>query len=515
MKKNYTSPEIIMAKDKLPLYEKLLLIFADKVKKEPDLEFLQDFFKEFPESNIYLVGGMVRDAALGLKKMAKDFDFVVNKIKLDDLIRFLEQRGKVDLVGRNFGVLKFTPKDSDLPEAIDIALPRKESAGGSGGYRDFDVQSDPNLKVEEDLSRRDFTVNALALEIKSGKIIDPFKGLPDLAKGELKAVLNPQERFTEDYSRMLRALRFAAKFNFKIEDKTWQAILNLAPNINKTRKIDAKTERIVPTETIAKEFLKTFELDPLKCLELYEQSGFLKELLPELLELQKCEQPKEFHSEGNAWEHTLLALKNAFAPKFKKEFGQNPPLEVLVALLLHDIAKPQTAKFAEKQNRIMFLGHEKVSAEMAQKICGRLTLPSYNGKVKTENIVFLVNNHMVSKGDLPKATKLEKIFFKDPELGKELMMVCFCDDFASLTSEGPSSQSYEALKKRLEELKALGEKEALPEPLINGKQVMDEFKLKPGKQIGNLLAIAREAQLSGQIKSIKQAIELIQQELTK
>lgn len=516
MKKPYLSPELKKVENKQPLFEKLLLNFAKKVDKEPELEFLHDFFKEFPQSNIYLVGGMVRDAALGVKKMAKDFDFVANNIDLDKLINFLEQRGSVDLVGRNFGVLKFMPTDSKLTEPIDIALPRTETAGGSGGYRDFNVQSDPKLKIEDDLSRRDFTINAMALDIKNGKIIDPYTGLADLANGELKAVLNPEERFTEDYSRMLRALRFATRFNFKIEDKTWQAITKLAPNINETRKINKKSERIVPTETIAKEFLKTLELNPIKCLELYKQSGFLKELLPELLELQQCEQPKEFHSEGNAWEHTVLALKNAISPEFKAEFGQNPPLEVLIAILLHDIAKPQTAKHEAKQNRIMFIHHEQQGAELAQTICERLTLPSYQGKVKTENIAWLIGNHMISKSDKAniKATKLEKIFFKDPELGKELMMLCFCDDFASLTPRGPNNEGYESLKKRLQELKDLGtKKDALPSPLLNGDEIMQKFGLKPGKQIGVLMNLIREAQLNGQIENPTQAIELIKKEL--
>ncbi len=514
----YEKPQIVKEEEKLPLFEKLLKNFAEKIQQEPDLKFLKDFYKEFPQSNIYLVGGMVRDAAMGVKKMAKDFDFVVNRIELDDLINFLQSKGTVDLVGRNFGVLKFAPKDSELDEAIDIALPRTEfSVGQGGGYKDFEVQADPNLNIEKDLSRRDLTINAMALDLKNKKSNDPFDGLNDLANKEIKAVLKPEDRFKEDYSRMLRAIRFATRFDFKIEKNTWQAIKNLAPNINKTRKINGKTERVVPTETIAKEFIKSLSANPEKTLELYDKAGFLKELIPELLELKGCEQSKNHHSEGDTWEHTMLCLKNLNSAEFKTEFKKPAPPEVIIALLLHDIAKPQTKSINQKTGQIQNIGHEKEGAEIAKDISKRLNLPSYNGIINTEKLVWLIKNHMVSKADKPasmKATKLEKLFFKDPKLGEKLLMVCFADDISCLTPQGPNIEGYNILKSRLAEIKKLNQdKKEIIKPLLDGHEIMKKFNLKPGKQIGSLLNIVREAQLTGQIKSKEEALELIKQNI--
>ena len=519
--RTYEAPKIKKETEKLLIMEKLLASSAKRIEKEPDLKFLQDFFKEFSESNIYLVGGMVRDAALGIKKMAKDFDFVVNKIDLDSLTKFLETKGKVDLVGRNFGVLKFMPKNSELEEPIDIALPRTEfSTGAGGGYKDFAVQSDPNLKIEEDLSRRDLTINALALDLKNKKIIDPYGGLQNLANGEIKAVLKPEDRFKEDYSRMLRALRFATKFDFTIEKNTWQAITDLAPKINQTRKNkDNKTERIVPTETIAKEFLKSLSTQPVKTIELYDQAGFLQQLMPELLELKNCEQPKEFHSEGDAWQHTLLCLKNLQSPEFKKQFNTQPPLEVIVALLFHDIDKPETKIYNTEKKRFTFPGHEKSSAILAGQIANRLTFASYNGLIDYDDLKWLISNHMISKAAKPKeikATKLEKLFFANPQLGEKLLMLCFADDISCLTPEGPSLEGYKILKKRLTELKELSKtKKNLPAPLIDGFGIITEFDLIPGPKIGKLLNLVREAQLNGEITSKEEALDLIRKNFTK
>ncbi|HBX16465.1 MAG TPA: hypothetical protein DEF57_04215, partial [Candidatus Magasanikbacteria bacterium] len=275
------------------------------LKQAAGLGFANRLLKKFPEAKIYLVGGIVRDWIL--KRVSQDYDFVVSGVPTKKLEAFLKTQGQVNLVGRRFGVFKFTPKKSTL--TLDIALPRTEHAWGTGGYKDVETQSDWRLPIEEDLKRRDFTINAMALEMSEKKLIDPFDGQTDLKKKLIKTVGKPRERFKEDYSRMLRALRFAAQLNFTIEKNTWLALIKMMKKIS---------NGIVPAEVIAKEFIKSLMSDPVKTLDLWGASGALKYLMPELLKMRNCPQPKEFHAEGDVWTHTRIALKNLTTPAYKK-----------------------------------------------------------------------------------------------------------------------------------------------------------------------------------------------------
>ncbi len=256
-----------------------------------------------------MVGGAVRDAILG--RPTKDYDFVVRGVSKAELQKFLASQGKVNLVGKRFGVFKFRPKGW-VGEEIDIALPRTEhSIGLTGAYRDFKINSNASLKIEDDLSRRDFTINAMAFRlaptsyklIPTSYLIDPFNGLNDLRKGIIRTVGNPDTRFREDYSRMLRAIRFACQLDFEIETKTWKSVIKNIINLNK--KIGG--ERVVPPEVIAKELVKAVSHNPVWAIELLDKSGAVKQLFPELLRSKKCPQPKKFHNEGDCWTHTILA----------------------------------------------------------------------------------------------------------------------------------------------------------------------------------------------------------------
>jgi GNAT superfamily N-acetyltransferase len=166
---------------------------------------------------IYSVGGAVRDEFLG--KESKDLDILITGIPMDRLEQILSRYGKVDPVGKSFGILKFVPKGSK--EDIDVAIPRTEFATGEGGHKGFEVSSDHSLPIEKDLERRDFTINAMAKDI-NGNIIDPFGGQEDLRKKQIRLV-NPQA-FSDDPLRMLRAVQFASRFNFNIEPETMKAI---------------------------------------------------------------------------------------------------------------------------------------------------------------------------------------------------------------------------------------------------------------------------------------------------
>ncbi len=282
--------------------------FQEIFKKESQAFYwLFKLTKQFPRAEVYLVGGAVRDIVLG--RPTKDFDFVVRNIWADKLEVFLSSLGSVDLVGRSFGVFKFVPYGWDAHNPIDVALPRREHTFGTGGYRDVEVYTNPKMSVRDDLSRRDFTINAMAIQISDLKFqisnfIDPFKGLKDLKKKVIRAVGEPEDRFKEDYSRMLRAIRLACQLDFEIEKKTWQAISKNIIHLNDIQR-EVKTvgerlytepevieSRVVPYEVIAKEFLKSFYYQPLKAFDLYNKSNAFEVLMPEVLKMKKCPQPK-------------------------------------------------------------------------------------------------------------------------------------------------------------------------------------------------------------------------------
>ncbi|MBU1146386.1 HD domain-containing protein [Patescibacteria group bacterium] len=508
-----------MEKKRTAIYETRLTEFRAKLEQEPGLGFAKELLATFPKSEIYLVGGAVRDAASGTGKQ-KDFDFVVRNVPAEELEKFLSERGEVVLVGRNFGVYKFMPADIKLEEAIDVALPRTEhSLGAGGGYRDFKVQSDPAMAVEEDLARRDFTVNAMALDLKNGKLVDPFHGLEDLEAKVLRAVGNPEERFGEDYSRMLRALRFAAQFGFEIEGKTFIAIQDMMKHINDERVRAGKKERVVPYETVAKELLKAFWRDPVRALDLYERSGALYELMPELFSLRGCPQPPNFHSEGDVWTHTRMALANFYSERFKKQFGEErPSAEVVMAVLFHDLGKPLTLKTPERDgtDRIRFDGHDVAGAEAAEEICRRLKLDSLPEnsalRVEPKKVGQMISKHMLLlQGNIEnmKPSTIEKYFFNPNFPGEGLLQLTFADALATIPEVGePDLENFYAMQKRIEELRTLvKEKNRLPKPVLNGDEIMKKFKIKPGKKVGELITVLREAQLSGQVGTEDESIK--------
>lgn len=495
---------------------------------------LKELREKFDKAETYLVGGAVRDFIL--KREIKDFDFVIRGIKGEDLEKFLSEFGQVNLVGKTFGIFKFVPKNW-IFEPIDFALPRKEHAFGTGGYRDFKVQSDANLSIRDDLSRRDFTLNAMALKLfDEGKyeLVDPFGGKKDIEKKIIRAVGKPEERFKEDYSRMLRALRFACQLDFSIEDKTWRAILKNIFHLNDIRREvemvgeavyvepEILESRVVPYEVIAKELLKSFYYHPVKSLDLYEQSGAFKELIPEILKLKNCPQPENFHSEGDVWIHTRLALKKLFSPEFKKQFGdESPSIELIMAVLFHDIGKPETIKTPEKDGteRIRFDEHDIVGAKIVKRICEKLKLSSpENLGVDSERVAWLVQHHMLLvQGDISKMkpSTIEKYFFNSNVPGENLLKLAFVDISATVPPDGrPDFSSFNQMTERIEQFKNLSAtKKELPRPLLNGHEVMKEFGLKPGPKIGELLTALREEQLEGRIKDRDEAIEFLKKYL--
>ncbi|OQA36668.1 MAG: Multifunctional CCA protein [Parcubacteria group bacterium ADurb.Bin326] len=329
-----------------------LVTWQKEVLKAPEFNFVKKLLKSFPEAKIYLVGGVVRDALIG--RPTKDFDFVVAKVDAKKLEKFFSELGEVNLVGKSFGVFKFVPDGFRVGEnnfeAIDIALPRTEVAGMSGGYKDFEVQSDKDLPIEKDLSRRDFTINALAWDLVAEKLIDLFGGVSDIEKKTIKAIGKPVERFQEDYTRMLRAIRLSCQLGFTIESQTYVEI-----------KKKAKQIKTIAGERINEELTKIIMSERAEVgIRMMQDIGLLKELIPELENAYGVSQNR--HHIYDVFEHSVRALGAGAERGYK--------LEVRLAALLHDIGKPQTKEGNGVDST--FYNHDIVGAKMAKKILKRL-----------------------------------------------------------------------------------------------------------------------------------------------
>jgi tRNA nucleotidyltransferase/poly(A) polymerase len=520
--------------------EQKITKFLAETNKLGFLDWAGELKQKFQDAEIFLVGGAVRDVLLG--KATKDYDFVVRNVTAGDLESFLTKRGWVELLGKNFGVFKFVPKNikeknPDI-EPFDIALPRTEfSLDFDGGYKNFDVQSDESLPVIEDLKRRDFTINAFAIQIlEDGEFgfIDQFDGLADLENKTIRAIGKPEDRFREDYSRILRAVRFACQLGFEIEPTTLVELKKLTQNLNQKKEGDY----LVPREIVAREFLKSLRLAPVRSFDLMIETGIFNVLIPEVLEMENCEQPQNYHTEGNVLKHTRLCLEQLESDLYREEFSDIYTLEnesnkklwdaeLVVSILLHDIEKPSTQIWVEKdgEQRMQFYNHDVDGAKTSEEICQRLKLssPDKDG-VKIKNISWLIARHIMlipGKIDKMKATKIEKYFLSEDYPGEKLLKIVFVDATSTIQAgrqvprtkedlhDWIALRGYHIAKDRIAEIKKIKSKIKYKKSFLNGQDIMKTLKLRPGIEVGEILEQLREAELIGQVGNKKQALDFI------
>ena len=320
---------------------------------------------------VYEVGGPVRDELMG--RESKDHDYLVRHLSVKQIQNLLEPFGTVTLIGRSFGVVKFTPH-GERAATVDIALPRKEMSTGEG-HRDFEVDFDPELAVEDDLGRRDFTINAMARNLNDGKIIDPFNGQKDLKERTLRQVFH--DAFKEDPLRLMRAVQFAARLNLKIEDKTWEAMREHAPLI-----------KTVSKERIAEEIGKLMTAEkPSHGFRLMRDCGLLKHVLPELEAIVGIDQNKQ--PGEDVFDHTMRVLDAARGDSAIKHPGD---LDLMFAALLHDTGKSKTKRYHEPSERVVFFGHQIASKRLARRWMERTKISTLG--VNSEKVCKLIEHHM-------------------------------------------------------------------------------------------------------------------------
>ena len=415
----------------------------------------------------FWVGGCVRDFLLG--RAPQDFD-IATDARPEQVEKLF---GKTIPVGKKFGVLIVVENGIQF----QVATFRAE-ADYQDGRRPEKISF---ANAEADVSRRDFTVNGLFYDPLTKKIHDWVGGEKDLRVKIIRTIGEPEERFGEDHLRLLRAVRFAAQLDFEIEAKTFAAVKKLAPKI-----------KLISAERIRDELLKLFRPPHAgRGLVLLRASGLLEQILPELAATIDCEQSPDFHPEGSVFNHICLMLE-----KLPPDSNALLPW----AVLLHDIAKPVTAERDAATGKIHFYGHEKVGADMAEKILHRLKFP----KRQTESIIAVVRHHMQFKDvqQMRKATLRRLLLRETFPLELELHKL------DCLGSHGDLAH-YDFLLGQAEELK---KQPAIRPPLLTGKNLI-ALGIKPGKELGALLAEIRELQLADELKTPRQAKAWVEQKI--
>ncbi|MBL7960133.1 HD domain-containing protein [bacterium] len=429
----------------------------------------------------FVVGGYVRDRLL--KKPVKDFDVMV----VGDGISFAEKVAahfqiKTLVVYHNFGTAMLPMGESHDYQKIEFVGARRESYHAES--RNPAVEP---ADLRSDLSRRDFTINALAMQINEknyGVIIDLFNGKKDLDDSILRTPLNPDETFSDDPLRMMRAIRFASQLQFKIEEKTFQGIIKNASRIS-----------IISQERITDEFLKMLAgPKPSVGLQLLNDTGLLQHILPELASLNGVEQQQGFLHK-DVFKHTLKVVDNI------SEMTED--IRLRFAALLHDIAKPRTKKFVEGIGWT-FYGHEEVGSRMVKGIGKKFKLPNdfylYVSKI--------VKLHMrpiqlVDEGVTDSA--IRRLIFDGGENIDELLTLCRAD-ITSGNKERAKKHlaNFEHVLQRVREVEEKDRLRAF-QPPIRGDEIMALFDLAPGKKVGMLKKMIEEAILDGIIPNEYQA----------
>ena len=413
----------------------------------------------------FLVGGCVRDILL--RRDPADYDVATNATPTEVLQLFPHGLD----VGAQFGVVLI--RHDSLK--VEVATFRSDLGYSDGRHPDQVVYSQT---PEEDVQRRDFTINGLLMRHDTGEVLDFVGGRADLAAGIIRAIGEPSRRFAEDKLRMLRAVRFAARFGYTIEPATFAAIGKHASEIH-----------IVSAERIREELTKLLTEGAARHgFELLDELGLLVALLPEIAAMKGVPQPPQFHPEGDVWLHTLLMLEGIPA-------GASPTLAW--GVLLHDIGKPPTFRpISETGDRIRFDDHVDVGVRMADDLCRRLRFSN----VDTDQIKALVANHMKFKdvGQMRQSTL--KRFVRLPQFDEHLEL-----HRLDCQSSHGKLDAYNAVSAFLAQTPPA---QVRPPRLLSGDDLKD-LGYTPGPEFQKILATLEDAQLDEAIQTREQALEFV------
>lgn len=443
---------------------------------------LIDIFEKAPGlEKGYLVGGCVRD--LLSHRKVHDYDVEVYGISFEELESQLRKFGRTDLVGKSFGTLKLKTRNG---MEFDFSLPRKDSKMGPG-HKGFQISVDPSMTQEEACSRRDFTINSMLYHPLEDKIFDPFNGKSDLKKGILRHV---GPAFTEDPLRVLRGMQFAGRFNLTAHPDT----INLCDSIK-----DTYSE--LPKERVWHEWAKwaRLSLSPSAGLEFLRQTSWL-EHFPWLKELIDIPQDPIWHPEGDVWTHTLHVCDALANLEEFKIAGSQDKLELMFAALTHDFGKPATTEkvFKDGKERIISHEHDRIGVSIAEEFLKAIDCP----KTHINRIKPLIAEHINAR--MAQSSKsIRKLSHRlKPSSISTLCTLMKADNLGRPPLKDPDFGWIEALKRGASELEI---DKNPPSPHLTGKDLMAQG-LSPSPLFGQILGLAYEAQLEGEISNKESAL---------
>lgn len=443
------------------------------IKEHSVLKELSKLFKK-SKKEIFLVGGCVRDILQNNTKSILDFDIATEAAPEETLELVKGWADSIWLIGIKFGTIALNKDDYK----IEITTLRTEKYREKSRHPEVSYQAD----IGTDLSRRDFTINAMAISIPDGELLDPFGGYNDLRAKVLRTPLSPKESFLDDPLRMMRAARFASNLNLEIDPSLIEAMREFH-----TELVNVSKERV--REELNKILLGP---KPFMGLKILVDTNLMKEIIPELIDLQIAHDPDYHHKD--VLEHSLTVVEKV-----------PPNLTQRLAALLHDLAKPKTKEVTD--GRTTFYGHDVQSSHMARKILMKLKYP----KKLIEEVTTLIYLHMRAytyrSGWSDKAVRR---YVRDANgLLEELNQLIRAD----CTSKMPQTikEAQKAMDELEERIIKLEEEEesAKIRPPIDGYQVMEYLVLESGPKVGQIMEILLEARLAGEIETEEEAFKLV------
>lgn len=496
--------EIIMDKtDKQHLQFATFLELAE-TETNPDLQsdlLLAHRFAEHMQElggRALVVGGFARDMTMsiasGESHISKDIDIEVYKIEPEHLKEILRQYGEINLVGQAFEVIKLT--NPETGNALDFSIPRRDSKVGKG-HKGFEITGDPNMSIVEAARRRDFTVNALALDPLTGELHDYFDGVADAECRILRAT--DEKLFGDDSLRALRAMQFAARFDMEIDEQTAQ----LCKNFDLTD---------LPNERIGEEWEKllTKAKKPSIGLELAKELGIIEKLHPELAALDQTEQEADWHPEGNVWNHTLLCVDAAARIVRQEELEDEDKIIVMLGALCHDLGKATTTEKMLKKGvmRVTAHGHDVAGVEPTHSLLKKMNIK----KDIIHKVASIVRNHMyhVSNPE-PNEKQIRKLSLRlQPASIRLWDLVSRSDSNGRGEPFQERTSSYAIFEKAIE----LEVHKKPPENLVFGRDLLAlNIGFEPGPKLGQTLRVLYEAQLGGEFDTAEGGLEYLQENL--
>jgi len=472
--------------------EKLKVKFRDR-----------DLFVRLFGENVYAVGGYVRDLVMGT--LSEEVDILIIRTPLEEIVPTIRKHGKVDLVGKSFGIIKFT-KDG---KTYDIALPRKDvpKEKPARRHKDFLISADPDLPLERDLERRDFRCNSMAVRLKDGALVDPFDGVKD-TKARIIRLTNVQA-FPDDPLRVLRVARFSSVLQFSVDP----SIYDIAKAIDLGG---------LSVERINEEMFKILLLSPSPSvgLEVLFKVGALKQLFPELYRLTLSIQDSFFHPEKDdfghhsVWHHTKLTVDQAKVLSDLIGLDQQRKLCLLLAALYHDVGKPVTAQWEHKRGRMVITnsGHDLASERITRKVLARFRIFSWNGYNLKKMVPLLIkSHHRLSELWQNRRTVTKKAFNRlaaDTNGEIELLVYLDAADRAGRKERRVISLDRQGtwLLRKFDQLNVSKETIA---PLIMGRDLL-KLGVPPGPAMGKMLKRLYELQLDNAFETKAQGLKAAQ-----